>query len=411
MNPKRERGLKQLPDGRWQFSWKYQGKYHRFKANTKTEARAQRERIKTEIRAGKYRDPQRATRITFEKAVEKFLTWTETANRPSTAKNDAWVAGFMTASPHFAGKLLDHVNGSDVELFKQTLAKAPRRPSQPGIRHLSAGTWRLSWSVGGHYHRKTFKDEAAARAALAQIALDRKKGTPDREAPVVSKRTVDVVMARLKRLFSLCVEWGLLERSPAERVKLFREDVMRVRYLSEEEEDLLLGAASPHLCRIITVALNTGMRKGELMGLRWQDVDLKNGVAYIPATRAKGKRDRRIHLNAPAVAALEELARPIDSTELVFNSLTGGPHGNLERLWRRALAASDLQDFHFHDLRHTFASRLVMAGVDLNTVRELLGHTNLIMTLRYAHLAPSRLKEAVRILAIPRLHEKVHAEG
>lgn len=419
---KRERGLKQLPDGRWQFSWCYQGKYHRFKANTKTEARAQRERIKTEIRAGKYRDPQRAPRVTFLKAVKKFLEWSDSANRKSTFKNDKWVASQWMSSPHFAGKMLDQVSGADVELFKQAIAKAPRRPSRPSLRHVPTGAWRLPWTEGGRHRRKTFEDETVARAALAEL-LQAKRKAPAGEEPTISKRSVDATMSRLKRLFNKCIEWGMLEKSPAEKVKFFREDVKRVRFLSEEEEERLVAAASPHLRRIITVALNTGMRRAEIMGLRWQDVDFKNAVAFIPATRAKGKRDRYVPLNEAAVAALKDLPQAIDGADPIFNPgfeewkktgiwpKRGVPHGNLERHWRQALAASGLQDFRFHDLRHTFASRLVMAGVDLAVLRELLGHADMTMTLRYAHLAPSRLKEAVRILAGPKLHEKVHTGG
>lgn len=444
MAAQRERGLKQLPDGRWQFSWKYQGKYHRFKANTKTEARAQRERIKTEIRAGKYRDPQRAARVTFEKAVERFLTWSETTNRKATFRNDRWVAAYWLASPHLAGKYLDQVNGGDVDLFKQALAKAPRGGSRPGLKQTKSGRWRLSWCTSGRYRRRTFTGEAQAREALAALLEERGRG-PEAEQLILSKCAVDRALARLKRLFSLCVDWGLLERSPAERIKLFREDVNRVRFLTDEEEDRLLAAAAPRLRLVIVLALHTGMRKAEILGLRWQDVDLKNAVAFIPATRAKAKRDRAVHLNERALAVLKELPRSLDGADYVFKrtmdkgqpqaegdggetqgkvlSLAPGPRRstkgaegegkpprlNLGRLWSQAVADAGLENFRFHDLRHTFASRLAMAGVDLNKIRELMGHSGIAMTLRYAHLAPSELKDAVKILAVPKVHGKVHA--
>lgn len=422
MSAKRERGLKQLPDGRWQFSWCYQGKYHRFKANTKTEARAQREKIKTEIRAGKYREPQKAARVPFSKAVESFLEWSKLANRKSTYKADVWSTSLFLASPYLKDKMLDQVTGADVELFKQALAKAPRRAPHPGLRLTTAGKWRLTWTEGGIYRRRLFGEEGAARACLAKV-LEEKRKAPAGDEVTISKRAVDLVIGRLKRLFNKCTEWGLLEKSPAEKVKMFHEDMRRVRFLSEEEEGPLMAAASPHLRRIITLALNTGMRKAEIMGLRWQDVDFKNAVAFIPATRAKGKRDRYVPMNEAAVATLKELPQAIDGADLIFNPgleerkktgkppKRGVPHGNLERHWRQALAASGLQDFHFHDLRHTFASRLVMEGVDLYRVSQLLGHADLKMTLRYTHLAPSWLKDAVGVLTARNLRNNLHAGG
>jgi integrase len=127
-------------------------------------------------------------------------------------------------------------------------------------------------------------------------------------------------------------------------------------------------------------------------------VDLRNAVATIPSIRAKAKKDRYIHLNAVAMSILRELPAPIDRQAFVFANSAGGKEINIERHWRQAISAAGVEDFRFHDLRHTYASRLVMAGVDLAVLRELLGHSDFTMTLRYAHLSPSRLKSAVTIL-------------
>jgi len=140
------------------------------------------------------------------------------------------------------------------------------------------------------------------------------------------------------------------------------------------------------------------MRRGEILGLGWQDVDPKNGVAVIPAEKAKGKRNRFIPLNNVALAVLDELPASLDRTALVFRNSAGGEWDRLRKHWEYAAFAAGLEDFRLHDLRHTYASRLVMVGIDLAVLRELLRHRDFEMTLRYAHLAPSRLKSAVTVL-------------
>ena len=149
---------------------------------------------------------------------------------------------------------------------------------------------------------------------------------------------------------------------------------------------------------MVTFALHTGMRRGEILGLRWQDVDLRNSVATIPAARAKGRRHRYVPLNTDAMDILATLPSPIERSALIFGNSAGKLNENFRREWQAAIELSGLEDFRFHDLRHTFASRLVMAGVDLAVLRELLGHRDFEMTLCYAHLAPSHLRAAVAVL-------------
>jgi len=349
---RRERGLKPLPDGRWQFSWMFEGKYHRRIARTKTEARACLEKIRTQIREGRYLErPKKEVKTRFEDALEKFLAWGDVNVTPATRSSDGYMVERWKKSPAFAGKTLDKITPVDIEAFKA----------------------------------ERLKDLI-------------KKGPGEEEGRTVTKRTVDMDLGRLKRAFNLCIQWGLCENNPVAKVKFFHEDAKRMRYLTEEEEKALMKAASPDLQKIITFALHTGMRRGEITGLRWQDIDFRNGVAVIPAPHSKNRKDRPVPLNKVALKILRSFARPIDSSALVFGNSKGKIETNIARLWRRAIVASGIEDFRFHDLRHTFASRLVMAGEDLAVLRELLGHSTFQMTLRYAHLAPSRLKEAVAVL-------------
>ncbi len=351
MENRKERGLKQLPDGRWQWSFlDPNGRYHRHIARTKGEARAYLEKVHTLIREGRYMDRRKEVKTTINEAVERFLAWGSSNLRPSTSKADQYIAKLWLASPCLGGKVLDKISAGDIELYRQARLR----------------------DVSHHGDRV--------------------------QTRLVSKREVDLEISRLKRLFNLAMDWGLCEKNPAARVKLLHEDVKRTRYLTQEEESRLLDVASPYLKNVVLFALHTGMRRAEILGLRWQEVDLQNAVATIPAARAKGHRDRHVPLNALALQIINGLPRPSDSSAPIFGNAKGRPQGNLERHWRSALALSGIENFRFHDLRHTFASRLVMEGADLPVLRELLGHRDFAMTLRYAHLAPSRLRETVAML-------------
>ena len=427
MEQKRERGLKQLPDGRWQFSWWHEGRYHRRIVRTKTEARAYLEKVHTQIREGRYMDPRKEAKTTFEEAVKKFLEWSEASTRPSSHGNDKLNAPLWLASPHFKGKKLEKITAGDVEQFRLDRLKALdcRGPSVTGLMRMAGRLYlektgrtlkyqnrsevRSALSVLLTEHspsqvRRTLQEyfdqtlEPNITRFRTELAAILQKPAFIKKGRAITKRTVDISLARLKRLFTLCVDWGLCSKNPAAKVKLFREDQKRTRYLTLEEEEKLLSVCPPSLHRIVTFALHTGMRRGEILGLRWQDVDLRSGIATIPAAKAKGKRDRYVPLNSVAREIIKNLPRAIDRTAYVFGNAQGNHNDYLRHQWQVAVEDAGLEDFRFHDLRHTFASRLVMAGVDLAALRELLGHRDFEMTLRYAHLSPSHLRSAVAIL-------------
>ncbi len=403
MEAHKERGLKQLPDGRYQWSFKdSNGTYQRHIARTKTEARAYLEKARTQKREGRFLEKRKEEKIRFEEAVKRFLEWSKVSTRPTTHSRDEWSARQWLASPLFVGKKLSAITAGDVERFKQQLLSLPKK-RRGGLRELPNGKWIYSWCKGGKSYRHVAKTKEDAQAKLEKFVG---KATGE----TISRRSVDICIARLKRMFNLSADWGLIQISPAAKVRLFREDKKRVRYLTEEEEVGLLDACSPQLKRVVLFALHTGMRRGEILGLRWQDVDLKNAVAVIPAERAKGKRNRFIPLNSVAMEVLRELPQPIDRSALVFKNSQGKQWDRLRKHWEYAVFAAGLVDFRFHDLRHTYASRLVMAGIDLAVLRELLGHRDFEMTLRYAHLAPSRLKDAVAVLE-PKLQKSCNLQN
>lgn len=199
--------------------------------------------------------------------------------------------------------------------------------------------------------------------------------------------TVDYYLYWMRKLFRLLIGWGKLAQSPADAVRPIKEQDIRERYLSPDEQSRLFAACSPPLLRAVKFALLTGARKAEILGLRWADIDRARGTATIGASRAKGKRVRRLYLNADCLKMVGKAA----GSPLVFPGPRGNSWGGFDRVWMDAKRQAGLADFHFHDLRHTYASRLVQKGVDLYRVSKLLGHSSIRQTERYAHLSPANL--------------------
>ncbi|MCX5712952.1 MAG: site-specific integrase, partial [Candidatus Omnitrophica bacterium] len=167
------------------------------------------------------------------------------------------------------------------------------------------------------------------------------------------------------------------------------------RYLEREEIDKLLNNCCEHLKPIVIVALHTGMRKGEILGLKWHDIEIKRNIIHLHDT--KNGESREVPMNEIVQKTVIGVLKNPES-QYVFCNKDGKPYGNVRKSFFTALTKAGIIDFRFHDLRHTFASQLVMSGVDLNTVRELLGHKSIEMTLRYSHLSPDHKKRAVDIL-------------
>jgi len=179
-------------------------------------------------------------------------------------------------------------------------------------------------------------------------------------------------------------------------VKLAKENNQRVRYLTDEEETRLREHVEESGWPFVAFALHTGIRQDNQFRLQWSDVNFGTGIIMV--REPKGGSDYPVPMNATVRALLTALPSRLKS-RYVFPSSTGrtpmGSQNFMHRVFVPALEAAKVEDFHWHDLRHTFASRLVMAGVPLLTVSKLLGHKTLAMTLRYAHLAPGHLLNAV----------------
>lgn len=226
----------------------------------------------------------------------------------------------------------------------------------------------------------------------------------ERSKQSVQPSTVNRCLAIIRKMFNLAVDWGFLEKNQIGKVKLFSEkDNLKERILTKEEEKRLLEVSSDHLQSIITVALNTGMRIGEILNLQWNQVDLQ--AKNVKVEKTKSGKIRLISINTPLLQELQKLKEKNHSSEYVFvNPKTGKPFNSVKTAFKAACRRSNITNLRFHDLRHTFASRLIGKGVDLITVKELLGHSSVKITERYTHSNHEQKKKAVELLA--QKHEK-----
>jgi integrase len=206
--------------------------------------------------------------------------------------------------------------------------------------------------------------------------------------------TVNRELACLRHMFYLALEWELVEKNPvASRSIKFFPEKRRDRLLSKEELGELLSACEGRLRNIVLVALNTGMRMGEIFNLRWDQVDLFNRKILL--TRTKTNQNRSIPINDFLFGVLESIER---RNEYVFSHASGKPLGSVKISFKKVLRKAEIDDFRLHDLRHQFASYLAMGRIDETTIAELLGHSKKTMTSRYSHSSWERKVEAVEII-------------
>lgn len=239
---------------------------------------------------------------------------------------------------------------------------------------------------------------------LSQIAYfdletyrNRKKATPTKAGKLRADASVNREMAIFGHMLSKAVEWELLESSPFKKGKrlMFKENNQRLRFLNEDEIEALLTACPRHLGPIVETALLTGMRRGELLSLKWEQI--RHGFIYL--TETKSGKSRQIPINDRLAVVFKEVRRGNQlKSGFVFCDAQGRRFYEVKRSFCGACRRAGIEDFRFHDLRHTFASHLVMRGIGLKAVQELLGHADLTMTMRYAHLSQGHLQAAVCVL-------------
>lgn len=239
----------------------------------------------------------------------------------------------------------------------------------------------------------------------AHRCQEMRKNSLRRPVPVTQNH-VNHELSVLRGLFNKAIAWGKVQTTPMKSVKFFKVDDRRMVYLDREQVQALLAACedkrTPYLRPVVEIALNTGMRRGEILNLRWQDVDYKANVIRI--RQSKSGEQRGVPMNEAVKGALREcvaverLAGATPQSPYVFCDREGRPYREIKNGFNSAKRRAGLLWLHFHDLRHTFSSHLISSGENLTVIRELLGHKSYAMTLRYAHLSKDRKVQAVERL-------------
>lgn len=282
-----------------------------------------------------------------------------------------------------------------VEAKRHTLAEAIERYARENLPKIRTGNKRLPllqwWS--DKLGNRTLAELTAPAINEALQALAQEPSERHRDRPRAPQTIAHFRQALATVLSEAVKTWAWIEQSPMHRVPKPNLPKGRVRYLSDDERGRLLTAckasSNPDLYLAVLLALTTGGRQAETMGATWKQIDLSRATLQLEETK-NGSR-RALHLVAPVLELLRERAkvRRID-TDLVFPSKVNPAQPvDLRTPWEAALKRADIQDFHWHDLRHTFASMAAMNGATLPELAALLGHKTLAMVQRYAHLSPA----------------------
>jgi integrase len=212
-----------------------------------------------------------------------------------------------------------------------------------------------------------------------------------RESPSTINRELQI----LSKIFSLAIKYGVTQNNPCSEVPLLHENNKRVRYLMDEEEHKLLSVLTGprgHLLSLVIIAIGTGMRRGDLFNLTWEKIDFQRSLIYVP--NSKIGRDYSVPMNEDVRTMLLEFRRNIRGDGYVFiKPDTAKPYTDVKTAFGTACPLAGIRNLHWHDLRHTFGTRLAEAGFSEATIADLIGHADPQTTRRYTH-ATARAKRA-----------------
>jgi len=248
-------------------------------------------------------------------------------------------------------------------------------------QHLRSASWRyMLKEVTDRFGNKSAGDISVADIQAFYNELRARASTS----------TANRHLTLLKSVFNRAIAWELFKgANPAAKITKAKEPPNRLRYLSQAELQRLLGRCDAKIYPILACALYTGMRRGEVMGLTWANVDLNQSIIYILQSKSGKPREIPIAANLHEILASIETAKPTDK---VFDV----PNITLRRHFDQLLKAAGIAGFRFHDLRHTFASHFIMKTGNLTALQKILGHASPIMTQRYAHLSSGYLQAEMR---------------
>lgn len=231
-----------------------------------------------------------------------------------------------------------------------------------------------------------------------------------KEIEIEKKRansTINRHIEMLSKMFNLCIDNGLIESNPCRSVGQLREENFKIRFLTKEEEKALYNAIEElenegkdnykYLKNIITCALQTGMRRAEIFNLKWSQIDFKEG--FIEVLKTKSGKARKIPMSPRLDVVLKNILVTSNNEYVFINPETNKPYKDIKKAFSTVLQRANIKNFRFHDLRHTVATRMVESGTDLVVVQEILGHSSIQTTMRYAHPVPENKKRAIECLS------------
>ena len=323
-----------------------------------------------EIAEGRFLNVRKVSRETFNEFSTRYLEWIQ--GRIRTVNDDRQRVRQLLKT--FGNMLLAEIDIAAVEKYMAVRLQEPKQ----------------------HFWRGRAAGVLSQRSAQAQAA--KIKEWSETKAKKVSKATINREVAVLRKILNKAVEWKIIPVNPMHGLKLFDErEFIRKRYLKPDEIRLLLECCAPALRNVVMFALYTGRRSGEILGMRWQEVDSENGYVYFPKT--KKMEPDQVAIPPRALELLDTLGQGTRG-EFVFMKTRGepGPLKDIRAQFQRTLAAAGIKNFRFHDLRHTAVSYMMMNGIDLKTIAELVGHTTAEMVdQRYGHLSPDHKRVATEI--------------
>jgi integrase len=345
----------------------------------------------------------------FKPDLTRYRDWlVHDRHRPSSIRSSLYsIAYFLSWCFGLGINSLSEINPLTVEGYQQTLywewvCKSCGRaaPFEPWQRNLTGGCTSRDCKSAASYERRR-------RHSQSEKFKSELRKSDSKFERLFSPSTVNRYLQVLSRILSMAYENGIVDSNPMSRVKRLREPEPRQRYLNQysndEEERLMkaLAAYGEHVVALAELDLEVGMRLGELLNARWADVDKAN--QFISVIKTKNDKPRLVPLTKKAVAILKRLRQDAPDDELIFESTrTGRKRRQLMVCFEQAVKESGIGDFHFHDLRHAFATRLRAANVHEYDIADLLGHSttpgetrNTKVTRGYAHGVPQRLRDAV----------------
>lgn len=308
-------------------------------------------------------------RLTLAEFAPRYLDHVRTKNKPSSVRRDE--LNIRNILPVLGGERLSNLKLSKIEQYMNNR-----------LKQKTAG----SIKSGNAFER------------MRKAGQTWDKAEPP-EQKTLSVASVNREIAFIRALLNYAVEIGELEHNPAGRIRLPREDNQRSPTLNADEENRLIDALPGWMRFVYRMAVTTGCRQGELLALKWRNIDFESRTLIVESS--KNGDPRRVHLRPDMLKELETRKQLPEALVVVTDAGTPPQGASVSYFFRRAVRIIGRPDLRFHDTRHLFASRLLATGAALPMVADMLGHKTLVMTRRYSHTDRPRLAALVNAMQAP----------